>query len=210
MITRILSHMQRIFTNSTGEKRLHPLVCIAFTAILSPIILFSYYHVVVSLLIVLTAALVFLLGARVFFSTTITSLLIILPYILSALIVQVITGYQYYDIIVVNSLRIIDLAFLSAIIVLLIDEVRLIFFFSKFSSSLALLALLTIKIVQVLLTNLDELHLVYNSNLKCNRACRLMGLLKALTYSSITDTLSIVEAFYTRKHLLLARRNKYG
>lgn len=210
MITRILSYMQRIFTDSGKEGKIHPLVCIAFTVVLSSVILFSSYHVIVFLFIVLLTALIFLLDARVLLSITIVSVLILLPYILSALIVQVLMGYQYYNIVLVNSIRIINLVFLSAIIVSLIDEIRLVIFLSKFSSSLALLALLTIKMVQIILVNLDELRLVYSNNLKCSKTCRLTGLLKALTYSSIMDTLNTVEAFYTRKHLLLVRRYKHG
>jgi len=210
LITKILSYTQYVFANSVRRKRLHPLLCIVFTIILSPIILLSSYHVVVLLLIVLALTLVSLLSVRVFFSTIIISLLIISPYIFSALIVQLIIGYYYYDVIIVNSLKIIDLVFLSTIIVFLIDEVRLISYLSKISDSLALLALLTIKVVQILLVNLDELRLVYDKNLKCSRACKIMSLLKALTYSSITDTLNIIEAFYTRKHLLTSKRDKYG
>jgi len=204
---RILYQIHRLFTDSL-EKKIHPLVCIILTVILSPIILLSSFHLLVLILIVLSTVLVSLLRSRVFLSIIIVAILIILPYIFSVLVVQLIIGYQYLDVVIVNSLRIICLVFLSAIIVFLIDEVRLVFFLSRFSTRLALLTILVVKIVQILLINLDELQLVYDKNLSCGKICRLTGLLRALTYSSIMDSLSIVEAFYTRKHLLLPRRYK--
>lgn len=208
MINDLLAHLQIVLTGSNRVK-VNPIICIAFMSILSPIILLASDFIVTIIVFSLTIIILILHGLRTMLSLLLSALVFIVPFIVSAMLVQVIINEYYgYDVLLVSSIRILGLVLLSAMIVSIIDQVRLIRFLSGFSRNLALLAILTVKIVEVLLVDLDELYLIYNRNLKCSRFCRLKNLLKALTYTSLLDTLSVIEAFYTRSNLLLPKRTK--
>ncbi len=208
MINDLLAHLQIVLTGSNRVK-VNPIICIAFMSILSPIILLASDFIVTIIVFSLTIIILILHGLRTMLSLLLSALVFIVPFIVSAMLVQVIINEYYgYDVLLVSSIRILGLVLLSAMIVSIIDQVRLIRFLSGFSRNLALLAILTVKIVEVLLVDLDELYLIYNRNLKCSRFCRLKSLLKALTYTSLLDTLSVIEAFYTRSNLLLPKRTK--
>ncbi len=206
MINGLLAHLQIVLTGSSRVK-VNPIICIAFMSILSPIILLAPDFIVTIIVFSLTIIILILHGLRTMLSLLLSALVFIVPFIISAILIQVIiNGYYGYDVLLVSSIRILGLILLSAVIVSIIDQIRLIRFLSGFSRNLALLVILTVKIVEVLLVDLDELYLVYNRNLKCSKFCRLKNLLKALTYASLLDTLSVIEAFYTRSSLLLPKR----
>ena len=208
MISDLLTHLQIVLTGSNRVK-VNPIICIVFMAVLSPIILLAPGFIVTMIVFSLTIIILLLHGLRTMLSLLLSALVFIVPFIVSAILIQVIiNGYYGYDVLLVSSIRILGLVLLSAMVVSIIDQIRLIRSLSSFSRNLALLAILTVKIVEVLLVDLDELYLIYNKNLKCSRFCRLKNLLKALTYASLLDTLSVIEAFYTRSNLLLPKRTR--
>ncbi len=208
MISDLLTHLQIVLTGSNRVK-VNPIICIVFMTVLSPIILLAPGFIVTIIVFSLTIIILLLHDLRTMLSLLLSASIFIAPFIVSAILIRIIINEYYgYDVLLVSSIRILGLILLSAVVVSIIDQISLIRFLSSFSRNLALLAILTVKVVEVLLVDLDELYLIYNRNLKCSRFYRLKNLLKALTYASLLDTLSVIEAFYTRSNLLLPKRTR--
>ena len=204
---RLLNGLLEVFTPGSSSYRLHPLMVLGFTSIVSVVLFLVDYTVLLVLLGCLATILSIIRGVRVLAKTAMYSLIFTSPYILSALVIQWLSGFWDIYLVLTGFLRMLSLILLSTIALSLIDLVWLVKTVSRISPSLGVLLALSFKLTHMISLNAKLLLELYNVNLGVtSKARRILLVTRATTYLSFNTMLSFMEAFYTRKHLILKRR----
>lgn len=204
---RLLNGLLEVFTPGSSSYRLHPLMVLGFISIVSVVLFLVDYTVLLVLLGCLATILSIIRGVRVLAKTAMYSLIFTSPYILSALVIQWLSGFWDIYLVLTGFLRMLSLILLSTIALSLIDLVWLVKTVSRISPSLGVLLALSFKLTHMISLNAKLLLELYNVNLGVtSKARRILLVTRATTYLSFNTMLSFMEAFYTRKHLILKRR----
>lgn len=207
MVLRILSGLLEVFTPGSSSYRVHPLLVLSLTSIVSVILFLVDYTILLILFGCLAIILSIIRGIIVLAKSVTYSVIFVSPYILSAIVVQWLSGFWSIHLILTGCLRMQSLILLSIIALSLIDLVWLIKAISSLSPSLGILLALSFKLVYTTSLNAKLLLELYDVNLGAiSRARRILLVTRATTYLSFNTMLSFMEAFYTRKHLILKRR----
>ncbi len=185
------------------RRGINPIVVLVLSAIMSITVLIVkpiWLPVYMALLLVV---LLKLRGSETLFKIVKAILLFLAPFIFLSLVLQCIVGVVNLVFILNSSLRIIVLVLLSSTTIALIDPILLVSIVSRKLPSLALALALILNLSYILYidyTRISEVHSVNLKNMRLTK--RLAATLTATTYLALTSTLSFIEYFYTRKHLI--------
>ena len=204
---RILSGLLEVFTPGSSNYRVHPLLVLGFISIVSVVLFLVDYTVLLILFVCLATILSIIRDVIVLAKSIVYSIIFVSPYVLSAVVIQWLSGFWDMHLILTGCLRMQSLILLSVIALSLIDLVWLVKVVSSLSPSLGVLLALSFKLIYTISLNAKLLLELYGVNLRrVSRAGRILLVTRATTHLSFNATLSFMEAFYTRKHLILGGR----
>ncbi len=191
--------------------RINPIIVIVLSAIISltvfmakPVWLLAY---TASLLVILSK----LRGRKILFKVVKALLVFLTPFMFLSLVFQYIIGLINPVFFLNSSLRIIVLVLLSSTTMAFIDPLHLVSIISRKSHSLAIALTLVFKLAYILYIDYARILEVHSVNLRNTEFIkRLTATLTATTYLALTSTLSFIEYFYTRKHLITRSINYRG
>lgn len=207
MALRILSGLLEVFTPGSSSYRVHPLLVLGLISIASVVLFLVDYVISLILLGFLATTLSIIRDIIALAKSIMYSIIFVSPYILSAVVIQWLSGFWDVRLILTVCLRMQSLILLSVIALSLIDLVWLVKVVSKLSPSLGVLLALSFKLIYTISLNAKLLLEIYDVNLRrIGRARRILLITRATTNLSFNTMLSFMEAFYTRKHLILGRR----
>lgn len=205
-VSRLLRDLSEIYLPGGSFYSVNPLALIAlfFTIsallyLMNPLMLLATYALSIITLLLIR-------GCKVMFKLLMYSIVFLAPYTVSAVFVQLFAGLTDPVIIFVSCLRMQILIYLSVMMVSLLDTVSIVRFFSRLSPSLGLVLAMTLKAIYVFSICGAHVSEIYSVNLRgLGRARRLFPITRATTNLSLHTMFYIIEAFYTRRHVISGR-----
>lgn len=205
-VSRLLRGLSEIYLPGGSPYSINPLVLIVLVFIMSILL-----YLMDPLMLLTTHALLFIAllltrGYRIVFKLFMYSMVFLTPYTVSAVFVQLFAGSIDPMIILLSCLRMQILVHLSVMMVSLLDTVSIVRLFSRLSPSLGLIIAMTLKAIYV--SSLCGAHVseIYSINLRgLDRIRRLSAITRATTNLSLHTMFYIIEAFYTRRHVISGR-----
>lgn len=205
-VSRLLRGLSEIYLPGGSPYSINPLVLIVSVFIMSILL-----YLMDPLMLLTTYALLFIVllltrGYRIVFKLFLYSMVFLTPYIFSAVFVQLFAGSIDPMIILVSCLRIQVLVHLSVMMISLLDTVSIVRLFSRLSPSLGLVLAMTLKAIYVFSLCGAHVSEIYSVNLRgLDRIRRLFAITRATTNLSLHTMFYIIEAFYTRRHIISGR-----
>lgn len=202
-----LRGLSEIYVLGGGSYRVSPAFLIVVVLTVSVVL---YFLDALMLLVAYALSVFFLLfirGYRIVFRVFFYSMLFLAPFIVSAVFVQLFICSIDPLFIMVSCLRMLVLIHVSVITVSLLDAVSAVRFFSRLSPGLGLLLAMTLKAIYVSSLSATRVSEIYSVNLGgVNRVGKLLLVASASINLSLYSMFYIMEAFHTRRHIILGRR----
>lgn len=205
-LSRLIRGLSEIYVPGGSTYRVSPGYIIGIILVTSIVLYFIDALMLLVTYALSVLVLLFLRGYRIVFKVFLYSMLFLTPYIVSAVFVQLYMCSDDPSIIVVSCLRMQILVYISVITVSLLDTVSVVRFFSRLSPSLGFLLAMTLKAIYVSLLCGTRVLEIYSVNFgKVNSVKRLLSVASASANLSLYSMFYIMEAFYTRRHIILGR-----
>lgn len=207
IVLGFLKGLSEIYLPGRSSYCVNPMVLIVLILIVSTLLYLMDILMIFITYVISIFSLLVIRGYRIMFKSFLYTIFFLTPYIVSAILLQLFTKLFDPIIILISCLRIQILIYFSIITVSLIDTTSIIKLLSKLSPNLGFLTAMTLKTIYV--SSLCGVYIseIYGVNLKkLNRVKRLLLITRAITNLSLYSMFYIIEAFHTRRHIVLGRR----